>query len=88
MPTKSDGDEDLTKMLDRLMARIDNREVLHRVDVTVTRMEGEQRASNARLEGVAKIIYGNGVPGLKTDVDRLMQEAIGRRWERRRTECP
>lgn len=77
------GDESVANALDRLNVRFDNREILHRIDKAVLELGGKVEASNTLLGGVAKTVYGNGVPGLKTDVDRLVQVAAAREWERR-----
>lgn len=75
--------DNVVRALNEVHARLDNREVLHRIDLAVTRIEGEQRASSSRLEATMKTVYGNGVPGLKTDVDRLVQDAVNRKWQTR-----
>jgi hypothetical protein len=70
-------------VMERLFARIENREKLHEIHLDLVALRGEQRAANAKLEEMGKTLYGNGTPGLKTHVDRLNQDLSDRKWRER-----
>ena len=72
-----------TLALERLSQKIDNRDLLYKIHVDVVAHRGETRSSAATLSELAKTVYGNGTPGLKTHVDRLVQDFNDRRWRDR-----
>lgn len=70
-------------VMERIFAKIENREKLHAIHLDVVALRGEARATTTSVDLMSKTVYGNGTPGLKTHVDRLVQDLIDRRWRER-----
>lgn len=77
------GNDKLAVVLDRLFARIDNREKLHEMHLALQRIEQRQQQQTLDIEEVRDSVYGNGIPGIKTNVDRLLQDFESRQWRDR-----
>lgn len=67
----------------RVLAKLDASDKLHQIHLDLVALRGETRASGLSLETMAKIVYGNGTPGLRTHVDRLVQAEADRKWRDR-----
>jgi hypothetical protein len=78
------SDEEATAAFEaRLFAKLDTRDMLHAIHLDVVALRGETRTSTTSLDAMSKLVHGNGTPGLRTHVDRLIQEAADRRWRDR-----